>query len=107
MCRKENLINEKEKDTLFTTIRELMRNGFSHADITKVLANLPDEVQMFQGSFNDPTKLVEISLNPKIVPPLQSLHMESFAKQNATNYFKYVFKLLENIENRIVQMDSN
>ncbi|MGN6212029.1 hypothetical protein [Parafilimonas sp.] len=107
LCRKENLITESEKDTLFTTVRELMRNGFSHADATKILANLPDKVQMFQGTLNEPTKLEEISMNPKVIPPLQALHMENFAKLNATNYFKYVFKLLEDIENRIVQMDSN
>jgi hypothetical protein len=56
---------------------------------------------MFQGSFENPGKLEPISLNPKIVPPLQALHMEAFAKNNAKNYFAYVFKLLENIELRL------
>lgn len=105
-CRKENLITESEKETLFTTVRELMRNGFSHADTTKVLANLPDDMPMFQGSFNSPHDLKPIGMNPKIIPPLQAIHLENFAKLNATNYFSFVFNLMRNIEKRIVQMSS-
>jgi hypothetical protein len=106
-CKKEGLITDLEKDTLFNVIRELMRNGFSHADSTKVLANIPDAMPMFQGNLNDPTNLQPITLNPKIVPPLQSLHMEQFAKANAKNYFSYVFKLLENIELRLLKFSEN
>jgi hypothetical protein len=105
-CRKEDLISETEKNILSDTIRELMRNGFSHADTSKVLANLPDEMPMFQGNLSGPMVLQEISMNHKIIPPLQAIHMETFAKVNAVNYFKYVFKLLENIENRIIKMNS-
>ncbi len=107
LCKKESLITETEKNTLFNVIRELMRNGFSHADTTKVLANIPDAIPMFEGSFSDPTNLQPISLNPKIVPPLQSWHMEQFAKANAKDYFSYVFELLENIELRLMKLNEN
>jgi len=32
-CKKQSLITQLEKDFLFNTIREVMRNGFSHADV--------------------------------------------------------------------------
>lgn len=105
-CKKENLIDDKEKAVLFNVIRELMRNGFSHADIGKILSDLPDEVQLFQGSFSNPNNLTPISLNPKVIPPLQSIHMESFAAANAANYFDYIFRLIGKIEDRLASMET-
>lgn len=56
-CRKLDLITENEKVFLFDTIREYMRNGFSHADSTKILNGLPDETIMFQAVFQTRQKL--------------------------------------------------
>jgi len=43
-----------------------MRNGFSHADSSKILADLPDDSKMFKGSFSNPNeKLTEINVNQK------------------------------------------
>jgi len=105
LCKKENLITDVQKDVLFDTVRELMRNGFSHADASKVLKNLPNEMSLYQFSFSNASDLKEVKLNPKTVTPLQSIQIENFAKINGANYFDYVFKLIDKIEQKLVEMD--
>ncbi|WP_024479784.1 hypothetical protein [Cellulophaga baltica] len=102
-CRKIELISEEEKNFLFDTIRVLMRNGFSHADSSKILADLPDDSKMFQGSFSNPNdRLKEVNVNQKIIPTFQAIQMENFAKDNAKSYFDFVFHLIFRIEKRLI-----
>ncbi|MGB3948484.1 MAG: hypothetical protein WBM13_10900 [Bacteroidia bacterium] len=101
-CRKLDLITEKEKVFLFDTIRELMRNGFSHADSSKILNGIPDETKMFQGSFSNPTEIKPVTVNQKTIPFIQAIHIENFAKKNAANYFDYVFELIKKIDQRLI-----
>jgi hypothetical protein len=100
-CKKEGLINAKEKDFLFNIIRELMRNGFSHADSSKILADLPDEIDLFQGSFFNPDNVERKSVKQKNIPFLQAIHLENFAKANSNYYFDFVFNLIFRIEDRL------
>ncbi|MDF2455096.1 MAG: hypothetical protein K0R51_1089 [Cytophagaceae bacterium] len=102
LCEKLELISADEKEYLFDTIRTLMRNGFSHADPSKILAGLPDESIFFQSSFSDPEKLNPVGINQKVVPFLQAIQMDNFAKNTAFSYFNYVFELITKIELRIV-----
>lgn len=102
-CKKFGLISEEEKTFLFDIIRDLMRNGFSHADSSKILAGLPDETKMFQGSFSNPAKMNKVNLNQKIIPLFQAIQMDNFAKKNALSYFDYVFKLIDKIEQRLIK----
>jgi len=105
-CKKNGLITAKEKDILFDTIRELMRNGFSHADSSKILADFPDETTMYVGNLTRPTdKLKEVSVNQKIIPAFQAIQMESFAQENAKPYFIFVFNLIFKIENRLIEKE--
>jgi hypothetical protein len=101
-CKKLGLITENEKVFLFDTIRELMRNGFSHADSTKILNGLPDKTTMFQGSFSNPTEIKPVTVNQKIIPFMQAIHIENFAKENAEDYFDYVFELIKKIDQRLI-----
>lgn len=101
-CRKVNLITANEKEILFDTIRELMRNGFSHADSAKILNGIPSETKMFQGSFSTPTKIKPVTMNQKIIPFMQAIHIENFAKENAANYFDYIFELIKKIDQRLI-----
>lgn len=101
-CRKLDLITEKEKVFLFDTIRDLMRNGFSHADSTKILNGIPDETTMFQGSFLNPTDIKPVTVKQKIIPFMQAIYIENFAKENAANYFDYVFELIKKIDQRLI-----
>ncbi|ABQ03957.1 hypothetical protein [Flavobacterium johnsoniae] len=101
-CKKFGLISDTEKIYLFDTIRVLMRNGFSHADSSNILASLPDETIMFQGSLLNPNAgLKEVSINQKIMPTFQALQMEDFAKNSSHPYFDFVFNLIFKIENRL------
>lgn len=102
-CRKLRLITEDEKVFLFDTIRELMRNGFSHADSSKILIGIPDETTMIQGSLSNPTEIKPVTINQKIIPFMQSIHMENFAKENASNYFEYVFELITKMDQRLIE----
>lgn len=103
-CKKNELISEREKSYLFDTIRIFMRNGFSHADSSKILADLPDDSKMFQGSYSNPNgALKEINLNQKIIPIFQAIQMENFAKESAKPYFDFVFHLIFKIEKRLIE----
>lgn len=100
-CKKENLITEKENIILFDKIRELMRNGFSHADSSKVLKHLPDEATFYEAKLSGPSDLKRVTINQKVVPIFQSIQMDNFAKTNAFNYFVFVFTLMKNIDERL------
>lgn len=102
-CKKLELISDKEKVILFDTIRGLMRNGFSHSDSSKILSHLPDNSKAFEGSLLNPTDIKEVSLNQKIIPCLQEVQMENFAKATAKNYFDFIFRLISLIEKRITE----
>jgi hypothetical protein len=80
-----------------------MRNGFSHADSSKILANLSDDTKGFEASILNPTVIKEVSINPKVIPCLQELNMANFAKASAKNYFDFVFRLISRIEKRIIE----
>jgi hypothetical protein len=103
LCKKYELITDEEKKHLFDRIRVLMRNGFSHADSSNILAHLPDDLKMIQGNFSSPKEKKEVSVNQKIIPFLQALQMESFAKQTSKQYFDYVFLLIVRVENRLIE----
>lgn len=102
-CKKVGLITDTEKDILFNTIRNIMRNGFSHSDPTLILDSLPDESTFYQGSFSNPTELKKINLNQKTIPIFQSIQMESFAKENSLQYFDFVFTLMKKIDLRLIE----
>jgi hypothetical protein len=102
-CKNKLLIDQIEKEILFDTIRETMRNGFSHADASKILKNFPNEMEGFHGSFKNQEELKKIDLKQKNIPVLQSILIDNFAKGNAKRYFDYVFDLIGNIENRIIK----
>lgn len=78
-----------------------MRNGFSHSDPSKILKDLPDESLAYQATFSNPTDIKEINFNHKVIPVFQSMQMDEFAKENAFEYFKFVFRLIKNIDDRL------
>jgi hypothetical protein len=101
-CRKAELITIDEKNFLFDIVRILMRNGFSHADSSNILKDLPNESIMHEGSFSEPNKaLREVNINQKIIPTFQAIQMENFAKENAKTYFEFVYHLIFRIEKRL------
>lgn len=97
-CRTLELITEDEKTFLFDTIRDLMRNGFAHADSTKILSGIPAETVMFQGSFSNPSEITPITVKQIAVPFIQAIHIENFAKANAAFYFDFVCNLIKKMD---------
>ena len=103
LCKKKKLITEKEKIMLFDHIRVLMRNGFSHADSTEILAGLPDDSIMHQATLDNTSDIQEVKINQKIIPFMQALQMQDYANENAEYYFDYVFNLIFRIEERLLK----
>jgi len=101
LCIKESLLLEDERKLLMDTIREQFRNGFSHADMTQILKDFPSTGTFHFGNFTNPGVITQIELPQTAIHVLQPLLQEGFAKQNALLYFKYVYKLLINIEKRL------
>ena len=102
LCRKNDLITAEEKEYLFNTVRILMRNGFSHAYSSQILSSFPDDSSFFQGSFSNPEEIKRIVVNQKVVPFMQAIQMDNFAKENSSSYFDYIFELTLKIESRIL-----
>lgn len=101
-CKEFDLITDSEEIILDKKVRDLLRNGFAHADSKKILKDLPDESKMYQGSFSNPnSELKEITLNTKINPTFQAIHMDDYATSNALPYYDFVFNLIGLIEKRL------
>jgi hypothetical protein len=102
-CKKYNLITEIEKQFLFNKIRVLMRNGFSHADSTHILSKFPDNTVMYKTTFDNPSIIQEVGIDQKLIPEMQSLQMQNFAKENSLEYFDYIYNLIFKIEDRLLE----
>ena len=101
-CKKFKLITDSESDVLHKTIRALLRNGFAHADSSEILKDVPDESKMYQGSFSNPNaELKEVTINTKINPTFQALHMSDYAMHQALPYYDFVYNLIVRIEKRL------
>lgn len=101
-CLEFNLITDKEFDFFNNTVRECIRNGFSHADTNKILKNVPEKTPMFVGNFSNPGVMKPIELNTKDIPTFQTIIMNEFSKKNAYLYFHQVFSLIGRIEKRLI-----
>lgn len=100
-CKEFDLITVEEQEVLNETIRKLLRNGFSHADSSKILKDLPNEYQMYHTSLSSPSEITEIFLDTKINPTFQALHMSDYAAHQAFPYYKFVYDLIFKIEKRL------
>ena len=100
-CRKLGLIDDGERKYLDEIARNLIRNCFSHADSTKITDKLPKHMLAYQSSFDNPTKIEEITFERAIIPTFQAEIMRDFAKINAKIYFKFAYNLIPNIEKKL------
>ena len=101
-CLEFKLITDEEFDFLNNTVRDCIRNGFSHADTNKILKNVPEKTPMFVGNFLSPGVMKPIELNTKDIPTFQTIIMNEFSKKNAYLYFHQVFTLIGRIEQRLI-----
>lgn len=101
-CLNCELITKSESDYLSGTIKALIRNGFSHADASKILANVPETATLVISKLNAPTEIEAVNLNQKQIPMTQAILINNFATENSESYFVYVMDLLLNIEKRLM-----
>src|ERR1035437_728855 len=87
LCKKLNLILESEKVYLVDAVKKPIINGYLNADFGKMTDILTEEAEVKQ----------------KIIPPLQSIQVENFTKANASRYFEFVFELIGDIANRLIE----
>jgi hypothetical protein len=106
-CTKEKLITNVETELLDKSIRDQIRNGFSHADSNKILVNVPDKTKGFIGNLSGELDLKQVEFNQKIFPASQSILIDNFAKTNASSYFEFVFSLLVKIESRLIEKEKH
>jgi hypothetical protein len=102
LCKEQELITQTEQDYLIDALKKIIINGYSDADPGKLKNNIIDE--MNGDGLNG---LKKDELKQKMIPPLQSIQIENFAKTNALRYFEFAFELICNIENRLIEKDGS
>jgi len=105
LCHTNCLINEEQVKYL-TEMRKQFRNGFSHYDPTKILSDHKETTDIHFPNV-DPNKAYDIEVNIKQIPVLQDYYVKKFAKENALEYFDYVFHLIIRIEKKLREKHYN
>jgi hypothetical protein len=102
ICNLQNLIPSSEKEYITYLIKKLIVNGYSYADPEKIVGITTNEkIEPTRINMEFPEFGYD-NLNQKIIPPLQSIQIENFSRGNASRYFEFVFDLLCNIEDRLI-----
>ena len=94
-CKELNIISDTEYEGL-THFRQTIRNGFSHYDPKKILKDSEEKIDLIQKSESEEMKVQ--GLNFKEIPMLQTFFIKKFARENADNYFDFVFSIMLSIE---------
>ncbi|RZJ98856.1 MAG: hypothetical protein EOO46_23770 [Flavobacterium sp.] len=102
-CRTLGLITKEERKE-FDVYRETFRNGFGHADPTKILGDSKGGFML--GSFNGNKESEFQELTYSKVPLLHGLAVESFSKVNALPYFIAVENLIRKTIHKIQPDDA-
>jgi len=100
-AEEETVIDNEERIFLMKTVKDCLRNGFSHAETGKILQDIPDKMQMFKFSFSDPTKMEPVIVSRKVITGIGQQQINDFAEQIAFVYYKFIFELFHKIEKRI------
>lgn len=94
-CKELGIISKNQFNKL-TDFQNTIRNGFSHYDPKKILAESKNTIDLIEKS-NSENKKIE-GINYKEIPTLQNIFVRKFAKENSEEYFDYVFNLMLSIE---------
>ena len=102
-CNDEDLISNKDKQILHSQIKDQIRNGFSHADSSKILSKHPASKSSIILDLNDGSTSKEHIDLVNSSPSMREDLVRKFAKSNAAPYFEFVVKLMQDIELRLVE----
>ena len=111
----EKLITEEEYKIL-DNFRDKIRNPYSHAEIKRIINGAPEKFTGFMFNINDVMESLKKGeeIKPGIKTEITTLssafsqfYQESFSKEIAFEYFKFVYSTLKNIEKRIELMKTS
>jgi len=94
-CKELKIISKHQFREL-TYFHETIRNGFSHYDPEQILKDSENTINLIDESDSENKKIEGI--NYKEIPTLQNFFVRKFARENAEEYFDYVFNLMLDIE---------
>lgn len=110
-ANEQNLITENEKNTL-NEYRKKIRNPFSHAEIKKIITDAPSKFTGFMFDINDvkeslikgePIKQGERKEITTFSSTITQLYQKNYSSQIALNYFKTVYMILKNIDQKLLE----
>ena len=110
----QNLISESEKVTL-NELRQKLRNPFSHAEIKKILMDVPQNFTGFMFNINnvkeslikgEPIKLGEKKEITSFSSTISQLYQQNYSEQIALNYFDTVYKIMINIDKKLIDLEN-
>ncbi|MDX9694991.1 MAG: DUF4145 domain-containing protein [Bacteroidales bacterium] len=108
LCKRENIINKKQKDTLHE-IRETFRNAYSHADMDKTFQDLkiPLQIVYFDNKTQNivqESELKEFKISD--IPLIHGVAQWVLAKRTSFNYFEYIDDLIRTTKQNIEKFDT-
>jgi len=100
----KKLINKDEYHYINNTIRDNIRNAFSHAEMEKINIGKPSKIDSYMGEFsklkNHNINLDKVDLSTQI-PAIQSLIQKDKCSEIAMPYFENVYEIAKNIDTRL------
>ncbi|WP_312285911.1 hypothetical protein [Chryseobacterium gleum] len=111
-AEEQNLITESEK-VILTSLRQKIRNPFSHAEIKKILIDAPENFTGFMFNINDvkeslikgePIQLGEKKKITTLSSTFSQLYQQKYSEQMALNYFITVYGIMINIDKKLLDL---
>ncbi|WP_374445346.1 hypothetical protein [Epilithonimonas sp.] len=112
LAKQENLINDRELENL-KDFKNKIRNPYSHAEIKKIIDKAPQNFKGYMFNIDEikeslkKGETIEIREKKEITKfssSISQFYQEKFSVAIAEYYFKEVYEILKNIENRLNQI---
>ena len=112
LANEQSLITNQELETL-KDFKNRIRNPYSHAEIKKIINGAPNVFKAFVFYFDEVKeslklgKQIEMGEKKEITTfssAISQLYQEKFSSAIAEYYFREVYKILKNIEKKLMQM---
>lgn len=104
LCKSKGIITKEESNQL-KELKKKFRDPFSHASYTKLFANA--QMPIWRTSLSNPNSVKEEKVNISMVPLFYTLAQIEFAKTNAARYFLEIYALINNLDNKLLDLYPN
>lgn len=111
--KEQNLITNEEY-ALLDNYRDKIRNPYSHAELKKILENAPNKFTGYMFKLSD---LNDVLSGKKTMyqggkkeittysSAISQLYQENYSKKIASDYFKNVFTIMKNVDDRLKKLE--